>query len=260
MPLPSPCAQDDMFLAKWTFIRYLVLGSFMSYRFWKLSGQATELYTKEPSVQQRDAQDVFDGYHPFAQHPHMTTTLATAKWLPTRFFWAGCLFIQSEGVGLAVYFGISALMDNFTIFLVHEFRFCKYVTSVALYTMSLASFLPTAAFAYHFQHRWYEGSQWSPMRAKRWYKSKLVFIATMVLITVLFFIFRLKLIETIGWDATMDGFLDNVGTIKVAFAICVPPLIDLIQSLMLVTAADLQVHAPHSAREPLLADGGHAVA
>jgi len=238
IPLPSPCAQDDLFLAKWTFIRYLVLGSFMSYRFWKLSGKAREAYTEGANPQ-----DVFKGRHPFEQHPRMSAKLAMARWLPARFFWAGCLFIQSEGVGLAVYFGVSALMDNFTIFFVHDFCYCKYATSVALYTMSLASFLPTAAFAYYFQHKWYEGKPWNPIRAERWYKSKSSFIATMVLITVLFFILRLKLIETIGWDATVDGLLDFLGSIKVSFAICVPPLIDFVQSFMLVMAAKLQEHA-----------------
>jgi len=246
MPLLPQCAEDDQFLAKWTFMRYLVLMLFMMHRLWKLPGECVEANRKGIP------QDSFSGCHPFEQHPHMSSKLAEARWLPARFFWAGCLFIQTEGVGLAVYFGVSALMDNFTIFFVRDLCFCKYVTSVALYTMSLASFLPTAAFAYHFQHRWYEGKPWNPMRSEHCYDSKLFFIATMIFITVMFFIMRLKLIEAIGWYATVDALLHDIGTVKVSLAICVPPLIDFIQSLMLVTAAKLRVHAFRRAHEHLL--------
>jgi len=247
--VPSQCAQDDKALAEWTFIRYLVLGLFMMYRFWNLSRKAAEEYRSRAAVEQRDSQNVFAGCHPFEQHPRISTKLATSRWLPKRFFWAGCLFIQSEGVGLAVYFGVSALMDNFTIFFVHGFVFCKCVTSVALYTMSLASFLPTAAFAKYFQHKLYEGKPWSPIGAALWYQSKLFFVATMVLITVLFFLLRLKLVEAIRWDATVNDFLNNVEVIKVPLAICVPPLIDLIQSFILVMSAKAQGHTS----EPFLA-------
>jgi len=252
-PILPPCAQDDQFLAKWTSIRYLVLGSYMSYNFLKLSTKATELYKK--AAGQSDSQDAFVGYHPFEEHPQMSIKLAKTTWLPTRFFLAGCLFIQSEGVGLAVYFAVSALMDNFTIFLV-KFCYCKYVTSVALYTMSLLSFLPTAAFAYYFQHQWYEGKPWNPMLGERYHKSKLFFIATMILITMLFFILRLKSIEAIGWDANVDGLLDIIGPGKVSFAICVPPLVDFIQSFMLVMAAKFQVHTPRMAQPVLPSPAG----
>jgi len=243
-PILLPCAQNDQFLAKWTSIRYLVLGSYMSYNFLKLSTQATELYNN--TAGQPDPQYAFVGYHPFEEHPQLSTKLAKTTWLPTRLFLAGCLFIQSEGVGLAVYFGVSALMDNFTIFLV-KFCYCKFVTSVALYTMSLLSFLPTAAFAYYFQHKWYEGKPWNPMLAERYHKSKLFYIATMIIITMLFFILRLQFVEAIGWDATIDGLLDIMGPYKVPFAICVPPLVDFIQSLMLVMAAKLQVYTSRKA-------------
>merc|ERR1712083_152471 len=107
-------------------------------------------------------------------------------------------------------------MDNFTIFFVGGSCFCKYVTSVALYTMALVSFLPTAAFAFYFQHRWYEGKCWDPMRAEHWYESKSGFIAIMVLITGMFFIFRLELIRMTGWDASVDELLHDVETIKVS--------------------------------------------
>jgi len=229
-------------------IRYLVLGSYMSYNFLKLSTKATQLYKNAPG--QPDSRDAFVGHHPFEEHPQMSIELAKATWLPTRFFLAGCLFIQSEGVGLAVYFGVSALMDNVTIFLV-KLCYCKYATSVALYTMSLLSFLPTAAFAYYFQHQWYEGKPWNPMHGERYHKSKLFFIAAMAIITMTFFILRLKFIEAIGWDANVDGLLDIIGPNKVSFAICVPPLVDFIQSLMLVMAAKLQVHTPRKAKPVL---------
>jgi len=242
------CAQDDEFLAKWTFVRYVVLGSFMTYRFWKLSRKATEAYC----ATERSPLGAFVGYHPFEEHPLMSMKLATTTWLPIKFFLAGCLFIQSEGVGLAVYFGVSAMMDNFTIFFVHDSCFCKYVTSVALYTMSLASFLPTAAFSYYFQGPLYEDKPWNPIRAHRWYNSKSFFIAAMVLITVLFFIMRLKLIESIGWYATVSDNLDNLEDVKVSFAICVPPMIDFVQSLLLVMAAKMQDHPLSNATEPLL--------
>merc|ERR1711920_128819 len=209
------------------------------------AGQALEAYETGVSTGQQDPQELFVGHHPFEEHPKISTKLATATWLPTKFFWAGCLFIQSEGVGLAVYFGVSFLMDNFTIFYLPSAApcFCEYVTSVALYTFSLVSFLPTAAFAYFFQRGWYEGKPWNPMRAEQWYSSKSVFIAVIILITVSFFILRLEMIRVTGWDAIVDEFLDKLGAIKVWFAICVPPLMDLLQSLLLITASKVQHNA-----------------
>lgn len=249
MLLPPQCAQDDKSLAVCTVIRYLVIGLFMMYRFWNLSRKAAEVYRSRAAVEQRNSQNMFAGCRPFEQHPKLSTKLATSRWLLTKFIWAGCLFIQSEGVGLAVYFGVSALMDNFTVFFIHGFRFCKCATSVAVYTMSLVSFLPTAAFAKYFQPKWYEGKPWNPIGAERWYQSKLFFVATMVLITVLSFLLRLQFVVALRWDATVNDFLNNVQAIKVPFAICVPPLVDLFQSLILVMSGKSHGHT----NEPFLA-------
>jgi len=248
------CARDNHLLKELTFIRYVVLGLVMIFQLWKLSGQAIEAYAKGASAGQRDPHDLFVGLHPFEEHPKISTKLATATCLPTRFFWAGCLFFQSEGVGLAVYFGVSFLMDNVTIFAPSIFApsavscFCDYVTSVALYTFSLVSFLPTAAFAYFFQHRWYEGKPWNPMRAEHWYSSKSCFVAVMILVTVSFFILRLELIKVTGWDAVVDELLDKLDAIKVWVAVCVPPLMDFLQSLLLIAASKLQHRTNDSAR------------
>jgi len=240
------CARDDKLLKDLTFIRYVVLGLVMFFRLWKLTGQAMEAYATGASAGQRDPQELFVGRHPFEQHPKISTKLATATWLPTRFFWAGCLFLQSEGVGLAVYFGVAFCLDNFTIFFLPSAApcFCEYVTSVALYTFSLVSFLPTAAFAYFFQHRWYEGKPWNPMHAEQLYSSKSSFIAVMILVTVSFFILRLELIRVTGWDSIVDELLDKLGAIKVWFAVCIPPLMDFLQSLLLIAASTVQ-HKEH---------------
>lgn len=243
------CARDDKLLEELTKIRYVVLGLVMIFQLWKLAGHATEAYVTGASAGQRDPKELFVGRHPFEEHPKISAKLATATWLPTRFFWAGCLFLQSEGVGLAVYFGVSFLMDNGTIFFVPSVApcFCEYAASVALYTFSLVSFLPTAAFAYFFQHRWYEGRPWNPMRAEQWYSSKSGFIAVMILITVSFFILRLELIRVTGWDAIVEDLLDKLEAIKVWVAICVPPLMDLLQSLLLIAASKVQHKAHDSA-------------
>merc|ERR1712085_180138 len=148
--------------------------------------------------------------------------------------------------GLAVYFGVAFCLDNFTIFFLPSAApcFCEYVTSVALYTFSLVSFLPTAAFAYFFQHRWYEGKPWNPMHAEQLYSSKSSFIAVMILVTVSFFILRLELIGVTGWDSIVDELLDKLGAIKVWFAVCIPPLMDFLQSLLLIAASTVQ-HKEH---------------
>lgn len=75
------------------------------------------------------------------------------------------------------------------------------------------------------------------MHADHWYSSKLGFIGIMMLITACFFMLRLGLIRLTGWDAIVNEFLDHIEPIKVGFAICVPPLVDLLQSLLLVMTA-----------------------
>jgi hypothetical protein len=243
------CARDDELLKELTFLRYVVLGLVMLFQLWKLSVKAVEAYATGASAGHRDPHKRFVGCHPFEEHPTISTKLATATCLPTRFFWAGCLFFLSEGVGLAVYFGVSFLMDNIAIFLAPSATpcFCEYVISVALYTFSLVSFLPTAVFAYFFQRRWYEGKPWNPMRAEHLYSSKSGFIAAMILITVSFFILRLELVRVTGWYAIVDKLLGKLGAIKVWFAICVPPLMDFLQSQLLIMASKLQDHAHDSA-------------
>ena len=56
-----------------------------------------------------------------------------------RLFFAGCIFIQSEGVGFTIYFTVSAIMDNYTIFFVNSTEFCQYVKAVALYSLALVA-------------------------------------------------------------------------------------------------------------------------
>jgi len=262
------CAPDDMYVAMGMFASHLAGGSLMILKMWKLSGEVKEAYPQGADVERDEPQGLSDVRHLCEQRPEVSDKLEMATCFCDRVFWAGLLLIQTKWVGLAVYGGVSVLMD-YTAGFVFEFCFCNYVTSVASCMpvicapagearefvkfrcnvgrcnciMSVVSFLPTAVFACLFQHHWYGGML----------NSKVVFLVTMALITVLFNVLKLKVGEATGWDALVDDRLDNIGSIKVPFAVCLQAVVSLIQARLLVVASVPRARiSPQGARAPLL--------
>lgn len=229
------CGKVDSLLVKFTFLRYAALGSVMLYRTCKLRRKATDL----SRAATYDWQDPFEGYSEFSDHPEMTADMVevkSAQWWSLTL--AGLLFIQTEGVGLAIYFGTSAILDNIAVFAGHHYSHCKYVFSASLYTMALATFLPTAALGFCFQADWYIGRPWNPLRAKVWYESKPCFVGQMVLVSVVGFVARLRLVVLAGWSDAVGRALDHVAneTVRVGLAAAIPPTVDVIQYCVLVFA------------------------
>eukprot|EP00409_Alexandrium_fundyense_P000947 CAMPEP_0185904896 /NCGR_PEP_ID=MMETSP0196C-20130402/4172_1 /TAXON_ID=2932 /ORGANISM="Alexandrium fundyense, Strain CCMP1719" /LENGTH=77 /DNA_ID=CAMNT_0028624303 /DNA_START=17 /DNA_END=247 /DNA_ORIENTATION=- len=76
----NDCVESDQKLARFTILRYLVLVAIISYRVWTKKGKSSGL----------------------------------VDWI-RDFVRAGWEFATSEGVGLVIYFVVSALMDNLAI-------------------------------------------------------------------------------------------------------------------------------------------------
>jgi len=214
MDEPGSCAVYDADLKKLTFLRYLVMGIVLFIRTQRIREEG-----KDQALQPTIA--------PYCDHPKLTRWMSNSNWFISLFL-AGCIFIQSEGVGFTVYFSCSALMDNFTIYLFSSADFCLYVRQVALFSMALLTFLPTCIVAYVLQGRWYDRGRWVGMKS--------VFLVVMVLASLASFLIRLYLVNEVGWDRTVESMLrDNHH--KVLIAVLVPTAVDFVQSVLLVAAA-----------------------
>jgi len=187
------CLESDTLLAKFTILRYAVLGSIISCRVWAQMNKDKKTCT------------------------------------PAEFFWAGCRFAMHEGVGLLIYFSTSAMMDNFSIFLVHDDAYCDYVKMVALYSMSLVTFLPNCWFAYRFQGRMWDSGE---------LKWQILFGVGMVFMTMASFVVRLFLVFHLGWAKAIRDLLTPIPG-KVVIAVLVPPIADALQSGLLILSSYL---------------------
>eukprot|EP00928_Gymnodinium_smaydae_P006804 TRINITY_DN12421_c1_g2_i3.p1 TRINITY_DN12421_c1_g2~~TRINITY_DN12421_c1_g2_i3.p1 ORF type:complete len:213 (+),score=29.75 TRINITY_DN12421_c1_g2_i3:147-785(+) len=191
------CGDDDAQLAGWTALRYIVLLVIVLYRV-SMKMRATSM----------------DGFLPHVQ----------------AFFRAGFEFASSEGVGMLIYFSVSAFMDNCAIFLDHSGyngMYCAYVKMVALYTMAMLTFLPTCWFSYKCQAEMYDGSTFV------W---RVAFVAIMVVITMIFFTLRILIVYKFGWAELLESMLTPC-RFRVYIAILVPPTVDALQSSILLLAA-----------------------
>lgn len=166
-----------------------------------------------------------------------------------KLFWAMALWIQEEGVGFSIYFTISAVMDNATIYVVDEGKFCEYTKQVALYLMALITFLPNVFVALALQRPWYVDGDWCTSNCK-----KSMFLLLMVVCTIASFFFRLVIVYTWGWIECVDSFFDRYGY-QVVIAISVPPLVDLLQSILLIFAGIKgEAHTYQAGHKPLPAE------
>jgi len=230
MSSQSQCRGDDFTLKEWTFLRYVVLSVMMLWRVVKIKENG------------KTYQEALETSRPYRLHLSLTMQMnesdqvGNVMGFVVGMFYAGCIFVQTEGVGLVIYFGLSALMDNLHIFLVPHIEFCQYVTAVALYSMALVTFIPNCLVAYYLQSVWYDQG--------RWRGTKTVFVLVMVMATVVSFLARLYLVYDLRW-AYLVSHLLQATDYKVLIAILTPPLVDGVQSFLLLSAS-LKANEDHS--------------
>lgn len=236
----SNCEDEDDQLAKWTFLRYCVLGLIMLARVVGLRNGAMEAEEDTSELTQPlQGQQNLPRFkeHPYKEHPGFTLRIQRAR-LPLDIFWAGCLFVLTEGVGLAIYFSFSAVMDNVAVFLLKTGPdVCTTVKAVSLYTVSLVTFLPNVMLGSWLQRRWYnDGTK----------TFKALFALVMAITTMGSFVLRMWLAYTKGYANQVDSWMSMLphSTWRVVLAVAVPPMVDGIQSTMLIMTG--------SQAEPLL--------
>lgn len=226
------CKKDDVLLERFTSLRIALMGLLLLFRTYTILNKTSELSEKK---------DKSSRPHPFKDHPNLTDRMIDAENNSlVRFFFAGIIFIQSEGVGLVVYFMTSAALDNYTIYLVDNVRYCEYVMQAALYSMSLLTFLPTVVIAFCLQGKWYDNGSWTCWNADsdKLAGGKVYFLLLMFCGTVLSFFVRLQLVYHWGWDDFVNKLMhEQLASSKVIVAIAVPPIVDALQTLMLIFAA-----------------------
>ncbi|CAK0799044.1 unnamed protein product [Prorocentrum cordatum] len=201
---PQGCSQEDAALARWTFLRYCVLGLILLWRVCRLRRKA------EDGEAQCCLKGILD---------------------------ASCLFVRTEGVGLVIYFSVSAVMDNAAIFVFgrgDEAGFCETVKAVSLYSMALVTFLPNVLLGIRLQETCYD---------KRSCGVKCVFILFMAIITAVSFVVRLWLVYNEGYASLVNLRLESLSLRwRVALSVGVPPLVDGIQSTMLILTGQHSCH------------------
>jgi hypothetical protein len=214
------CTWENSQLATWTFLRYCVIGLILLWRVWRIRRGAQGL-TAPFTVR------------PYSEHPKLTQNMQEAAY-GVDWALAGCMFIQTEGVGLTIYFTVSAMMDNIAIFIASGDGFCHTVAAVSLYTMALVTFLPNVWLGITLQAKYYNHGS---------LMTKLLFVAGMVFTTSVFFMVRLLLVYKAGYAWSINGLLDNGGPgFRVVLAVAVPPLVDAIQSIVLISTGMEKEH------------------
>merc|ERR1719210_3165149 len=131
----------------------------------------------------------------YEEHPTLTEKIRSSRFFCSMVT-AGWLFVQSEGVGLAIYFAISAAMDNFTIFFVKGPSVCKTVKAISLYTMALVTFLPNVLLGSRLQRKMYDGCSMA---------SKALFFMMLACTTVAFFVVRMWLVYSLGYLSIVNS-------------------------------------------------------
>jgi hypothetical protein len=145
---------------------------------------------------------------------------------PKRCFFASLDFVGSEGIGLLIYGAISFLMDNTAVFLVPS-TYCGYVKMPALYSAALVTCLPNCWLALKFQPKlWDEGTV----------KTRIGFVVGMVIVSVAFFLVRAFVVYSLGWAELLKRLVTPVPW-KVPIAVLVPPIVDGLQSGLLILSS-----------------------
>lgn len=234
------CEKDDLELEKWTFVRFVVMGLIMFYR---------ALQIRQNGLRQNAEPEEF----PYKAQPKLTKQLKEVNGdgsfvgFIMSLTVAAMIFIQSEGVGLVIYFATSFSLDNYMIFFTSHVEICEYIMQVVLYSSALVTFLPCVLVSYMFQGSWYDKGEWLG--------TKPLFILLMVLSAVASFFLRLFIVYRCGYDDFVDSLLrDN--PYKVLISILVPPFVDAVQTGMLIGASMLTQGLEDGQAQPLIKSNG----
>jgi len=248
------CALEDTKLAGWTFLRYGVLGLIFLSRVWKLQsgaqkaeeesdeeGGAPKPHEKTTGLSKPFVDKASKSFkeYPYKAHPNFTTKIQDKNTnFVQRLVLAGCMFVLTEGIGLIIYFSLSAVMDNVAIFFISESGVCATVKAVSLYTMAVVTFLPNVLLGSWLQREMYNEGKWpfkSTQPSSQLY-NKIVFVVIMAVITVASFSARVWLVYVGGYATTVDQLMRSHFNLngRVLLAVIVPPIIDGVQSTALI--------------------------
>jgi len=160
-----------------------------------------------------------------------------------RFVNAGCYFAEHEGLGMLLYFSISFALDSGTIFLAPSVgSYCEADKLAALYTAALVTFLPNAFYALYLQ-----GTYWDNGRTL----ARVGFVMGAILLTSVSFCLRLLFVFDAGWISIVQHIMSSWSvTRRAAFASAIPPMVDVIQSVILIGVTHIK-SAPAAANELL---------
>lgn len=230
-PEPTACLKDDTALEHWTVLRFVVLGGIMLVRLHKITKSHTIDNGSEAETESA------------LPHSELRKSMEASTNIVTKMMWAFIIWVQEEGVGFVIYFGVSATMDNVTIFLLDDVFhdegvvYCEYVKQTALYSMALLSFLPCVLVALTLQDAWYAHGEWMGTKGG--------FLALMIVVTMVSFCARLFVVFNMGWASLVKDLLTPM-TWRVEISVLVPPLVDAVQSVILIFASG---HACHEEEE-----------
>merc|ERR1711972_555864 len=94
--------------------------------------------------------------------------------------------------------------------------------------MAIITFLPNVVLAYCLQGTWYDKGKWCG--------GKLWFLGLMFVAAILSFLLRLEIVYKVGWDAIVQDMLQG-SPHSVLIAVVIPPTVDAIQTVVLITAS-----------------------
>ena len=133
------------------------------------------------------------------------------------------LFLTSEGICIALYFATTASVDNLTIYFI-PIKYCISEMALSVYLGSLFSFYPTYFLASKIQNTFYEKGNKS---------EQVFFIITIIMITLLFFCFRMIIIYNSHFIDLMANVHKLPVIIQIIIVSVIPIIVDMIQTYIL---------------------------
>lgn len=157
---------------------------------------------------------------------------------------AGLSFAEHEGLGVLLYFSISFAFDSATIFLVpSRGSYCEADKLAALYTSALVTFLPNAFYALYLQGTYWDNGQ-------TFARTGFV-IGAIVLASISFFL-RMKFVFDAGYLSVVQHTMSTWSVaMRAGFASAIPPMVDAIQSVILIAVTHIK-RGPAATNEFLL--------
>jgi len=154
-----------------------------------------------------------------------------------RLMKAGWCFAEHEGLGMLLYFSISFALDSATIFLVPSVgSYCEADKLAALYTAALVTFLPNAVYALYLQETYWEKGRTC---------ARVGFVVGAIVLTSISFYLRLKFVFDAGYISFVQQTMSGLSvTVRAALASSIPPMVDVIQSVILIGVTHMKRGSP----------------